>query len=73
MSRSPRKPRAPRARPRAPQQSKAALQAQILWKTRVVQLETRMTVLELFLGLHESQPPLQTVVDAIRSVSSEEE
>ncbi len=52
-----RKPRQPR---RAAPVSRIALEAQLLQKTRIVQLMSRMTVLELFLGLHDSQPPLQS-------------
>ncbi len=55
--------RKPRAARKAPRQSAKALEAQLAWKTRVVQLESRMTITELFLGIHADQPPLQTRVD----------
>ncbi len=71
-TRSRRKPRQPRG---TPQGGRKAQEAAVRMKIRVVSLESRMTVLELFLGLHDSQPPLQTAVDAILSVAglSEEE
>ncbi len=60
-----RKPRQPRGAPRraAPVSRKAA-EAAIRMKVRLVQLESRMTITERFLGIHVDQPPLQSRLDA---------
>ncbi len=60
-----RQPRKPRQARKSPGRSAKAIQAHLLWKTRLVSLESRMTLLELFLGLHDSQPPLQEQVDSV--------
>ncbi len=59
-----RQPRKPRQARRSTGRSAKAIEADLLWKTRLVQLECRMTITERFLGIHADQPPLQERVDA---------
>ncbi len=73
-----RKPRGPRSPRRASarkstQRANESGKANRAVRSRLVQLETRVTVLELFLGLHMSQPPLQDQLSQFHDEPTEEE
>ncbi len=60
--RSGRKPRQPRT---VAKRSKSAVEADIRQRGRIIALESRLSVLESFLGIHDDQPPLQEQIDSV--------
>ncbi len=61
-----RKPRKPRGASRASATaSRKGSEARGRLKRRIIGLESRLTVLEAFLGIHDDQPPLQEQIDSV--------